>query len=363
MSRSSLPSRASGPGWQLRRSTCSSSRSRTSCCRWCSPAGPPEPVRGRSAGRWRSGSCSTPLPSSDTASSSRGWAGVGHPASGCWASGWCSTLAAASRSAAVLRNVLRLVDEFFPLAPVLPGVLLIFFSKRNQRLGDMAAGTIVVRDRPTELEPGIGAVRSPRHRWWKLGPPELTEDEFRLLDRFLARISGPGPGRAGPVGGGAGAPVRAPDSRQRPDLQGYLVEVFTQERARGRSRFGTRARPGNPGRITVTAERFVERKRQGWEAFRARPRESSAPACARFRRRDSRVCGPLPGGRRRPRPRPDLRSGPAVVEYLERLPPTGHNALYRFDVGTGPVGRELFAEFPARWCARGATCWRPFCAS
>jgi uncharacterized RDD family membrane protein YckC len=46
----------------------------------------------------------------------------------------------------VVRNVLRLVDilpSFYAL-----GMLSIFVTRRNQRLGDIAAGTLVIRDRP-----------------------------------------------------------------------------------------------------------------------------------------------------------------------------------------------------------------------
>jgi uncharacterized RDD family membrane protein YckC len=47
--------------------------------------------------------------------------------------------------ASLVRNVLRLVDGL-PLFYV-PGIVSILATKRNQRLGDLAAGTIVVRER------------------------------------------------------------------------------------------------------------------------------------------------------------------------------------------------------------------------
>jgi hypothetical protein len=44
------------------------------------------------------------------------------------------------------RNLLRYVDQFpFPLHVV--GVISMFMSRQHQRLGDLAAGTLVVRDR------------------------------------------------------------------------------------------------------------------------------------------------------------------------------------------------------------------------
>jgi len=63
----------------------------------------------------------------------------------------------------LIRNVLRLIDGL-PLSYV-PGIVSILATKKNQRLGDLAAGTIVVRERqggrrPTErgAEPSFAAV-------------------------------------------------------------------------------------------------------------------------------------------------------------------------------------------------------------
>jgi uncharacterized RDD family membrane protein YckC len=47
--------------------------------------------------------------------------------------------------ASVVRNVLRLIDSF---AFYLVGAIAVWFSKSKQRLGDMAAHTIVVRAQP-----------------------------------------------------------------------------------------------------------------------------------------------------------------------------------------------------------------------
>src|SRR5881296_1791930 len=88
-------------------------------------------------------------------------------------------------AAAVIRNLVRLLDCYFPLLPFLPGLLMVFLHGRNQRLGDLAAGTIVVRDRPTDW--GLGPAPLPADEPVETGPPELSDDEFRLLDRFLAR--------------------------------------------------------------------------------------------------------------------------------------------------------------------------------
>lgn len=55
---------------------------------------------------------------------------------------------------AILRNLLRLVDV---MPPFFPGVVAMAFTSRLQRLGDLAAGTVVVldRSRPVPLPPRV----------------------------------------------------------------------------------------------------------------------------------------------------------------------------------------------------------------
>src|SRR3989449_6449453 len=76
-------------------------------------------------------------------------------------------------TAAVVRNLVRLLDCYFPLLPVLPAFLFVFLQRRNQRPGDLAAG------------PGVGA-----------GPPPQTGPG----------AAGAAPAGAPPENGGPGAP-------------------------------------------------------------------------------------------------------------------------------------------------------------
>jgi len=46
---------------------------------------------------------------------------------------------------AVVRNLLRLVDGFPYVLPYFAGFICVLISKKRQRLGDLAAGTVVVR--------------------------------------------------------------------------------------------------------------------------------------------------------------------------------------------------------------------------
>ncbi|HEX7134026.1 MAG TPA: RDD family protein [Iamia sp.] len=102
--------------------------------------------------------------------------------------------------AAAVRNIVRLVD-------ILPGAysigaLAVIVSHRNQRVGDMAAGTLVVRaapvrrskgpvvpgaDRPTvATAPGGGPVALPEGAGaWDL--TRVTAEDVRVVRSFLAR--------------------------------------------------------------------------------------------------------------------------------------------------------------------------------
>src|SRR5574341_168546 len=52
-------------------------------------------------------------------------------------------------TAAVVRNLVRIIDCYVPVR-FAPALLSMFLHPSNKRPGDMAAGTIVVRDRPTD---------------------------------------------------------------------------------------------------------------------------------------------------------------------------------------------------------------------
>src|SRR4051812_4526163 len=88
--------------------------------------------------------------------------------------------------ASAVRNLVRLVD-IQPIPSYAIGIVAIMFSKSGKRLGDLVAGTIVVREGlmrqmappsvsvPTELPKALATA--------------LTEDEFTVLERFIERRS------------------------------------------------------------------------------------------------------------------------------------------------------------------------------
>ena len=253
-------------------------------------------------------------------------------------------------AAAVVRNLVRLLDCYFPVLPFVPAVTLMFLHKSNKRLGDMAAGTIVVRDRPTDWILGAGA-EPEKDEPLEAGPPELSEDEFRLLDRFLGRLNELEPAVQVRLTTDLARRFEARIPRRSADAQAYLVQVFTDEQRKRRGRFATRAQTGTgaAGRTTVTAERFLAKKRDGWETFRAvavRMERSGVGALAAaeipsFAARYREVAADLARAR-------TYGVDPRVIEYLERVVSAGHNALYRARGKEGtPLVRYVLRDFPA----------------
>jgi hypothetical protein len=87
--------------------------------------------------------------------------------------------------ASSIRNTLRLID-FLPSAYLL-GSIVILTSKRNQRLGDLAAGTIVVRERKaaSKLPAPRPATLAPAYPNWDVGT--ITASELQTVRQFLDR--------------------------------------------------------------------------------------------------------------------------------------------------------------------------------
>lgn len=85
----------------------------------------------------------------------------------------------------LVRNILRLVD-YLPTIYLI-GVVSILFTRRSQRLGDLAAGTVVVRERrraapaPMELSEENDAVAL------GIDASGLTERDYELIRSFLRR--------------------------------------------------------------------------------------------------------------------------------------------------------------------------------
>jgi uncharacterized RDD family membrane protein YckC len=85
-----------------------------------------------------------------------------------------------SAYAAILRNVLRLVDQlpgFYAIA-----IASVLVTKRQQRLGDLAAGTVVVHERVERI-----AIAPRVESTVRVGAHRLTVGEIVLVEGFLGR--------------------------------------------------------------------------------------------------------------------------------------------------------------------------------
>jgi uncharacterized RDD family membrane protein YckC len=84
--------------------------------------------------------------------------------------------------ASVIRNLLRLVDN------MVVGAVAILLSRRNQRLGDMAAGTLVIRERrvaPPPVTVTSDWAAADRYAAWDVSG--ITTSEWITVRRFLER--------------------------------------------------------------------------------------------------------------------------------------------------------------------------------
>lgn len=93
--------------------------------------------------------------------------------------------------ASLVRNLLRLIDE---LLFGLPALVAILFTKHNQRLGDLAAGTLVIREAPTpgarpdSLPQAAGRAATGQAietSGWDLS--SVSAEELAAIRRFLER--------------------------------------------------------------------------------------------------------------------------------------------------------------------------------
>jgi uncharacterized RDD family membrane protein YckC len=86
--------------------------------------------------------------------------------------------------ASAIRNLVRLID-LLPGAYLI-GLISILMTERNQRLGDLAAGTLVIREQRTGASAEqLGAGQAPTAAGWDVSA--VTREELAAVRRFLGR--------------------------------------------------------------------------------------------------------------------------------------------------------------------------------
>ena len=224
---------------------------------------------------------------------------------------------------AAVRNLMRIIDVQ-PAPSWGLGGLAMMLHPQTKRVGDMAAGTVVVRDRtgqpiPEESRPPADAA---------LGKPRLTDEEFAALEMYASRRGSlEGPVRA-ELSRKLMARVErhfAEDARRRqmsPDA--YLALVHGEEAAR-RQAAGAGGRSG-----AAQATALVRRQRAQWDEYQrlldeARRRgldHLGEAKVSRFAALYREMAADLARAR-------TYGGSPELLYTMERMVGFGHNLLYR----------------------------------
>ena len=108
--------------------------------------------------------------------------------------------------ASVIRNLVRVLESAFVY---LPSIVSALASSQNKRLGDLAAGTIVVRDRAFEAPDPVRWMAPEASIVARLpGLERITADEFALAERYVTRSHMLDPEAAQETAGRIAAAVR-----------------------------------------------------------------------------------------------------------------------------------------------------------
>lgn len=249
---------------------------------------------------------------------------------------------------AAVRNLLRLVDVQ-PVPSWLVGGVTMLLHPRTQRLGDLAAGTVVVRERVATTLPEAAPARE------AAGPPRLHPEQLAVLGGYVARRTGLAPEVRARIAGQLAEGVRgqiADDprrSRMSPDA--YLVLLHAEEHARHAASGGA----GAAGSARAAA--LVRSRRAAWDEYRALLAQAQRRGLvalpetevSRFAALYRGLAADLARAR-------SYRASGDLLYALERWVAAGHNLLYRpAQRSWRLLGRWLAAGFPALVRRR----WRP----
>ncbi len=254
---------------------------------------------------------------------------------------------------AAVRNLLRLVDAQ-PAFSWLLGGLAMMWHPQTKRLGDMAAGSVVVRERAGTTLPEEAGEQAEA-----AGPPRLTAPEWDALTRYVLRRGALEPAVRANVARKLGQHMvrhYADDPRLRAlSADDFLLLVHGEESAR-------RAAAGSSGRAgTAQASGLVRRQRSTWDEYRALLEQArkrgldrlAEPEVSRFAALYREVAADLARAR-------TYGGSPELVYTLERAVGAGHNLLYRPEQRSWRVvKRWITAGFPALVRRR----WRPVLAA
>lgn len=247
---------------------------------------------------------------------------------------------------AAIRALLRIVDSQ-PFPSWLVGGAVMMLHPQTKRLGDLAAGTVVVRERTGVSLPEERAVRAQA-----AGPPRLTAEEFDTLAKFVARREALRP----EVRHGIARKLlerlerhAAEDPRVRQvSADTYLVILHDEESLR---------QAGRRASGSAQAAALVRRQRRDWDEYHALLERARGGGLDRLPEREVSRFAALYREVAADLARARTYGGSGELVYtLERSVGMGHNLLYRPARRSWRRLREwLAAGFPALVRLR----WRP----
>jgi uncharacterized membrane protein SpoIIM required for sporulation/uncharacterized RDD family membrane protein YckC len=243
---------------------------------------------------------------------------------------------------AVIRNLLRIID-CQPFPSWMTGGIFIVLHPRAQRLGDLAAGTIVVQEqRAAALPEEAGA-----------GPPRLSDQEFDILREYALRREGLERGSRTRVADKLVvhfAPYAADLPQARlltagtPGHSDALLSMLYSDESARRTAAGGRAGSGSPA-----AAGLLRRQRPRWARYdallerarRSRLSSLSHDEVSQFAGLYREVASDLARAR-------TYGASPELIYTLERAVGSGHNVLYSPPVRSARRAWEWLAGgFPA----------------
>jgi len=250
-----------------------------------------------------------------------------------------------SLQGAAIRNLIRLLD-IQPMPACLVGGAVMMLHPRTQRLGDIAAATLVVRERTfVALPEESGSTAAPA------GAPRLDPEEYETLAGYIARrASLPDDARRRLAGQlAAHLAERVGWDRDDESADAFLDALHEEERARG-------AVPGGAGASSAAAA-LVRRQQPVWTGYRLLLDQAgrgglaslSEHEVARFATLYRETAADLARAR-------TYGGSEALVYTLERLVAAGHNLLYRPRLASlGEAMTWVTRGFPAQVRRQ----WRP----
>jgi uncharacterized membrane protein SpoIIM required for sporulation/uncharacterized RDD family membrane protein YckC len=246
--------------------------------------------------------------------------------------------------ASAIRNLVRFVD-MQPLFLYGVGMVSAIASARGKRLGDMAAGTIVVKEGLIR-QPMVAKVRPERDEQ-PVTAAKLTEDQYALLDRFLERRMSFDTARRAELAQNLAARLgdALNDSVERDPINALVRLHDDEQRARARGLASRNDRGAARERHAIVASNAPR-----WTKFASRLEKAQASGLSGMDEKDVRefvqeyreLTSDLARLRTASRG-----SEPAELFYLNRLVASAHSLLYRRRTLTlQRVVQFLFAEVP-----------------